>query len=81
MVTNDSSGKFIDKIKGRDYSEEISGMSQMRGTQFTGMDNSKSYVKSERPSKGGSKKSSNFKYTEEIWLDWFYLNILYCLNS
>jgi len=53
--------------EGRDYSEELSGMSQMRGTQFTtGMDNSKSYVKSERPSKGGSKKSSNFKHTEEI---------------
>jgi hypothetical protein len=53
--------------EGRDYSEEISGMSQLRGTNFTSMDNSKSYVKSERPSKGGSKKpsSSIFKHHED----------------
>lgn len=54
-------------IIGRDYSEEISGMSQLRGTNFTTMDNSKSYVKSERPSKGGSKKPSSliFKHHED----------------
>lgn len=53
--------------EGRDYSEEISGMSQLRGTNFTTMDNSKSYVKSERPSKGGSKKPSSliFKHHED----------------
>ncbi len=78
MSESQFSEKLAEKVKirprkathfklGRDYSEEISGMSQLRGTNFTTMDNSKSYVKSERPSKGGSKKpsSSIFKHHED----------------